>query len=114
MSIIGYRLTAYIVRTTIQSVAEWLQNGLPENLETRIQLTLEIAKPIAEAESEFVAQKFLSSKLDDLEPYMFPAAMLRDADIQTARTVLIKRAREEFLNNVTNVRASSRTRQGSE
>lgn len=51
-SIIGYQLASYIGRTTIQSVAEWLQNGLPETLEARMQLTLEIARPVAEVESE--------------------------------------------------------------
>lgn len=38
VSIIGYQLAAYIGRTIVQSRAEWLQSGLPETLEVRMQL----------------------------------------------------------------------------
>ena len=100
VSIVGYQLTAYIGQTNVQTVAEWLKNGLPENLEARMQATLDVAKPIAEVESELVAQGFLIGKQNDLESYRFPATMLRDADVATARTVLMQRAREEFLDNV--------------
>jgi hypothetical protein len=46
--VIGYRLTAYIGRTTVETVAEWLQSDLPEELHERMQATLDVALPIAE------------------------------------------------------------------
>ena len=100
VSIIGYQLTAFIGRTNVGTVQNWLQAGLPEALEERMSATLELAQPIAEAESELVAQGFLSSAQDGIEPYRFPATMLRDADPATARAILAQRVRKEFLDNV--------------
>ena len=97
---IGYQLTAYIGKTDIRTVHDWLGNGLPGDLEARMRATFEVAQPIAEVESELVAQGFLIEKRDNLEPYRFPATMLRDADVAIARDVLTKIARKEFLNNV--------------
>lgn len=66
--IIGYQLTAYIGRTNIQTVKDWLGNCLPEDLEACMRAALEVVQPIAEVESELVAQGFLIQKRDDLEP----------------------------------------------
>ena len=97
---IGFQLTAYISHTDIRTVHDWLENGLPGDLEARMRATFEVAQPIAEVESELVAQGFLIGKQDNLEPYRFPATMLRDADVAIARDVLTKLARKEFLDNV--------------
>ena len=98
---IGYQLTAYIGRTNIRTVKDWLKNGLPKHLETRMQAALDVAKPIAEVESELVAQGFLVQRMKDLAPYKFPVTMLRDAaDVPAARAILMERAKAEFLDNV--------------
>ncbi len=97
--VIGYQLTAYIGRTAVDTVAEWLQNGLPEELESRMKAALDVALPIAEVESELTAQDFLIRRRVGLEPYKFPATMLRDADVQTARVVLMEEVKREFLAN---------------
>ena len=98
--VIGYQLTAYIGCTTVQTVAEWLQGSLPEVLKGRMQAALDVALPIAEVESELIAQGFLIEKLDGIEPYRFPATMLRDADdVEGARAALMKRVKREFLDN---------------
>lgn len=97
--VIGYQLTAYIGRTAAETVAEWLQNGIPEELESRMKAALDVALPIAEVESELTAQDFLIRKRVGLEPYKFPATMLRDADVQTARVVLMEEVKREFLAN---------------
>ncbi len=98
--VIGYQLTAYIGRTTVHTVAEWLQSGLPEELEGRMRAALDVALPIAEIESELIAQGFLIEKLDGIEPYRFPATILRDADdVHGTRAVLMDRAKREFLDN---------------
>jgi len=73
LSIIGYQLTAYIGRADIQTVQNWLQVGLPEALEARMRAALEVAGPIAEVESDLVAQGSLSAEQDGIEPYRFPA-----------------------------------------
>ena len=96
--IIGYQLTAHIGRTTVEGVAEWLQHGLPEEQEERMKAALNIVLPIAEVESELIAQSFLIEKLDGIEPYRFHATMLRETeDIPAARAVLMERAKKEFL-----------------
>lgn len=100
VSIIGYQLTAYIGRTNIQTVQTWLEAGLPESLEERMRAALEIARPIAEVESDLVAHGFLISEQDGIEPYRFPVTMLRDADPAAARSLLAECVRKEFLDNV--------------
>jgi hypothetical protein len=100
VSIIGYQLTAYIGRTNIQIVQNWLQVGLPKAQEARMKAALEVARPIAEVESDLVAQGFLSAEQDGIEPYRFPATMLRDADPVIAFFALSQRVRREFLDNV--------------
>ncbi len=98
--IIGYKLTAYIGgATSTQSVVDWLRNGLPPELESRMRAVFDVAKPIAEVESELVAQGFLIGKWEELGSYGTPAQMLREADVQTARTVLTRMAIAEFLSN---------------
>jgi hypothetical protein len=58
--IIGYKLTAYIGgATSTQTVVDWLKNGLSANLEPRMRTTFDVAAPIAEVESELIAQGFL-------------------------------------------------------
>ena len=100
VSIIGYQLTAYIGKTDIQTVQRWLQIGTPEVLVNRLMAALEVARPIAEVESELVAQGFLGTEQDDIEPYRFPATMLRDADPAAACSTLGKLVKKEFLDNV--------------
>ena len=97
--VIGYQLTVYIGRTTVETVAEWLRSGLPQELEGRMKATLDVVLPIAEVESKLTAQDFLNRKRDGLEPYKFPATMLRDAYVQTARAVLMAEIEKEFLAN---------------
>jgi hypothetical protein len=99
--VIGYQLTAYIGRTNVWEVREWLKNSLPRHLEERMQATYDVAKPIEEVEFDLVAQYFLINKTDGIEPYKYPARMLRDAvDIPAARAVLMELVRKEFLINV--------------
>jgi hypothetical protein len=98
--IIGYRLTAYIGGSANdQSVIDWLRNGLPPGVETRLQATLDVVAPIAQVESELVAQGFLIGQWHEIGAHRSPARMLREADIETARSVLIKLAVAEFLSN---------------
>jgi hypothetical protein len=78
---------------------EWLRSGLPEELKERMRAAYDVALPIAEVESQLVAQGFLTEKQHGLELYRFPATMLRDADAQTAHAVLMERAEREFLDN---------------
>ena len=101
VSIIGYQLAAYIGHTNIQTVQKWLRFGPPEALEARMRAAMEVAGPIAEVESDLVAQGFLRTERDGIEPYKFPATMLRDADPLTARSTLAQRVKKEFLDNVT-------------
>ena len=100
VSIIGYQLTAYIGCTNIQTVQNWLQVGPPEPLQARMKAALEVARLIAEVESDLVAQGFLSTEQGGNEPYRLPATMLRDADPVTARSILGQRVKKEFLDNV--------------
>jgi hypothetical protein len=97
--VIGYQLTAYIGSTKVGTVTEWLRSGTPAALEERMKATLDVAVPVAEVTSELMTQGFLIEAQNDLEPYRFPAAMLRECvDVQTVRTVLMNRARTKFLN----------------
>jgi hypothetical protein len=99
VSIIGYKLTAYISgATTTQSVVGWLQSGLPEDLEPRMRVAFDVAAPIAEVESELIAQGFLTEQREEIS-YGTPARMLREAGIETARSVLMRVAAAEFLSN---------------
>ncbi len=98
---IGYRLTAYIGSTNVQTVKAWLQSGLPETLEERMKAAFDVAMPIRQAESEYIAQWFLWGNLDAMPTTDSPATLLREAaDIQAARTALMVRARKDFLDNV--------------
>jgi hypothetical protein len=98
--IIGYRLTAYIGgNTNIQSVVLWLGEGLPPDLEPRMRAALDIVKPIAEAESELIAQGFLIGPREECGSYRTPAQMLLEADVETARSILMRTAVAEFLSN---------------
>lgn len=65
-----------------------------------MQAALDMAGPIEKVESELVAQGFLTEKQTQLHPYDNPAEMLRDADVSSARAVLMGLARKEFLDNV--------------
>jgi hypothetical protein len=100
VQIIGYRLPAYIGgATSTQRVVDWLRNGLPADLEPRMLATFYIVKPIAEIESELIAQGFLIGQWKEAGSYRFPARMLREADVETARSVLMRVATTEFLSN---------------
>jgi len=61
VQVIGYPLTAYIGRTNVWEVGEWLKHGLPTHLVERMQASLDVAKPIEEVEFDLVAQYFLIS-----------------------------------------------------
>ncbi len=101
MQIIGFQLTAYIGRTNVFEVREWLQHGLPARLEERMRAALDVAKPIGEVESELVAQAFLWGNLKATPTLESPATLLRDAaDIPAARAKLIEMVTKEFLLNV--------------
>jgi hypothetical protein len=98
--IIGYKLTAYIGdAASTKSVVNWLRDGLPAELESRMKAAFDVAKPVAEVESELVAQGFLIRKWEQLGTYQTPAHMLREADVQSARSVLTRLAKAEFLSN---------------
>jgi len=98
--IIGYKLTAYIGgATTTQTVVDWLENGLPADLEPRMRAAFDVAAPIAEVESELIAQGFLIGQWEETGSYRAPARMLREADVETARSVLMRVAAAEFLSN---------------
>jgi hypothetical protein len=98
VSIIGIKLTAYIGgATTTQSVVDWLRNGLPADIEPRMRAALDIANPIAEAESRFLAQGFLIRIWEGTGPYRTPAGMLREADAGVARQLLTRLAAAEYL-----------------
>ena len=58
VSTIGYPLTAYLGNTTVPTVVEWLNGGLPNDLEERMKAAYDVAKPIERVESELVAQAF--------------------------------------------------------
>jgi hypothetical protein len=98
--IIGYQLTAYIGLTNVWEVREWLKHGLPSRLEERMQAALDTAKPIAEVESELVAQAYLWGNLEAAPTLESPATLLRDAtDIPAARAGM-EMVTKEFLLNV--------------
>jgi hypothetical protein len=99
--VIGFHLTAYIGKTNVVEVYEWLKRGLPKHLEERMQAAFDVACLIKEVEFELVAQAFLWGNLDAMPAPDSPATMLRDAvNIQAARAVLIEIVRKEFLLNV--------------
>lgn len=101
VSIIGYQLAAYIGRTNVWAVKDWLQHGMPEHLRERMQAALDVAGPIATVESELVAQFFLVQKMTGIEPFKYAATMLRDApDLAAARSLLMEAVRREYLCNV--------------
>ena len=101
VQIIGFQLTAFIGRTNLFEVREWLKHGLPTRLEERMQAALDVARPIGEVESELVAQAYLWGNLEAAPTLESPAALLRDAiDIQATRAELMEVVRKEFLLNV--------------
>jgi hypothetical protein len=63
-----------------------------------MRAALDIVKPIADAESEVVAQGFLIELRVECGSYRTPARMLREADVETARGVLMQAA-AKFLSN---------------
>lgn len=100
VSVIGYKLTAYIGRSTkIHTVGDWLQNSLTPDVEQRMRTTVEVVAPIAAVESEPIAQSFLIGQWKETGVFRSPAQMLREADVETARSVLIRLAASEFLSN---------------
>lgn len=87
--VIGYQQTA----------VDWLQHGLAAALEPRMRAAFDVAAPIAKVVSEFKAQGFLIAQREETGFYRSPARMFRDADVDTARSVLIRLAAAEFLSN---------------
>lgn len=99
--IMGFQLTAYIGRTNVLEVREWLKYGLPKHLEERMHAAFDIASPIEEVEFELVAQAFLWGNLDAMPTPGSPATLLRDTpDIAATCAVLMEVVRKEFLLNV--------------
>jgi hypothetical protein len=104
VAIIGYKLTAYIVgATSTQSVVDWIQSGLPPEFEPRIRAALDVVGLIAEAESKLIAQSFLMRRFEEMGSYRTPAGMLRVANVETARSILLRVADKFHLNEVTNL-----------
>jgi muconolactone delta-isomerase len=100
VSIIGFKLTAYIGGTTgTQSVVDWLRNGLPVDLEPRMRAAFDIANPIAEAESGLIAQGFFIRVWEETGSYRTPAGMLRKAEVGVARQLLTRIAAAEYLSS---------------
>jgi hypothetical protein len=99
IAVIGYRLTAYIGSTSAQSLMDWLRDGLPADIEPRLRAAFEVAKPIADVESVLPAQGFLVQHREETGSYGTPARMLREADVETARSILMLVAAAEFLSN---------------
>jgi hypothetical protein len=102
---IGYLLTAYLGRTMVTTVIDWLKNGLPNDLEVRMEAAYAVAKPIERVELELVAQGFLNGDDDALSNPNFsitpPITTLRDAtDVRAVRAELMARVKKEFLDNV--------------
>jgi hypothetical protein len=64
-----------------------------------MRATFDVVKPIAEAESELIAQGFLIKQSKATGSYRCPARMLREADVETARSVLMSVVTAEFLSN---------------
>jgi muconolactone delta-isomerase len=100
VSIIGFKLTAYIGgATTTQSVVDWLRSGLPADIEPRMRAAFDISNPIADAESGLIAQGFLIRIWEETGSYRTPAGMLREADVGVARQLLTRLAAAEYLSN---------------
>jgi len=100
VSILGYRLTAYIGGASgIESVVDWLRNGFPADLEPRLRAAFDVVKPIFEVKSELVAQGFLIERREEAGLYHTPACMLREGDAEAARQLLMRVVTKEFLSN---------------
>jgi hypothetical protein len=83
--IIGYQLTAFVGSTDLRTVARWLQEGVPDVVQPRMEAALDIAKPIERVESELVAQGFLVGEMCGIAPYCCAAEMLRAADVRITK-----------------------------
>jgi len=93
--LLGARLVAYLggVRET-RAVHQWVDEGRQPSAEVqqRLRLALQVALPIAEADSKEIAQAWfqgLNPQLDDRSP----ARMLRDGDFEEAGPAVIAAAR---------------------
>jgi hypothetical protein len=102
---IGYRMTAYLGGTTIPAVAEWLKNGLPNDLDnTRKPLTM-LPSPSSDWHLSLSPKAFSTVTLMRFRILMFPSrrpiTMFRDAaNLLAVRAKLMVRAKKEFLENV--------------
>jgi hypothetical protein len=93
--LLGARLVAYLggVRET-RAVHQWVDEGRQPSAEVqqRLRLALQVALPIAEADSKEIAQAWfqgLNPQLDDRSP----ARMLRDGDFEEAGPAVVAAAR---------------------
>lgn len=93
--LLGARLVAYLgsVRET-RAVHQWADDGRQPSAEVqqRLRLALQVALPIAEADSKEIAQAWfqgLNPQLDDRSP----ARMLRDGDFDEAGPAVVGAAR---------------------
>ena len=93
--LLGARLVAYLgsVRET-RAVHQWADEGRQPSAEVqqRLRLALQVALPIAEADSKEIAQAWfqgLNPQLDDRSP----ARMLRDGDFEEAGPAVVAAAR---------------------
>jgi hypothetical protein len=95
--LLGARLVAYLggVRET-RAVHQWADNDggrrPSAEVQQRLRLALQVALPIAEADSNEIAQAWfqgLNPQLDDRSP----ARMLRDGDLEEAGPAVVAAAR---------------------
>jgi hypothetical protein len=93
--LLGARLVAYLggVRET-RAVHQWADEGRQPSAEVqqRLRLALQVALPIAEADSKEIAQAWfqgLNPQLDDRSP----ARMLRDGNLEEAGPTVLAAAR---------------------
>ena len=95
--LLGARLVAYLggVRET-RAVHQWADNDDDRRpsaeVQQRLRLALQVALPIAEADSNEIAQAWfqgLNPQLDDRSP----ARMLRDGDLEEAGPAVVAAAR---------------------
>ena len=93
--LLGARLVAYLggVRET-RAVHQWADDDRQPSAEVqqRLRLALQVALPIAEADSKEIAQAWfqgLNPQLDDRSP----ARMLRDGDFEEAGPAVVAAAR---------------------
>ena len=80
MQVIGYQITAFIGKTNVLEVCQWLKYGLRKHLEERMKAVFDVASPIEDVEFELVAQAFLWGILDAMPTPLRPPWLLPRAE----------------------------------